>query len=347
MSQPPPIRLACHADRRGISTVAVVAAVVVVVVACLLAVMLTADRNPPPMDLEAAQARVEELGQMLTQAIENNRDTSALLETSSRLVRELPDFAPAHVVHGQLLMHNGQLEPAAAALRESLRLSPDNAQAHSLLGSVFIKLNDLPAARSNFDLAISLNKTNPEYRVKLADALVKQGDDAAAEAAALDALRLNSEYHPAYALLSQVYENRQQLDMAQQQMAKAIAALPGEQEATRVQYVRRRAAMLRRANRPEEALDVLNALPREQLYTMEVGEDLARTYGMLSQPLAMGLFYDTLSGMEPTNPEPAALAAAWYLWAGEVELARGMVAELQRISPRHPELPELLKQLRP
>jgi len=332
---------------RGVSAIAVVAALVILAVAVLAAVLLLGgDDGPRKPDKQRATEQVQTLGQKLSLAIQNQRDTRPLLAPAAALVERYPDFPPAYTLHGQVLMTLGRLEAAAKQMRTALEIGGEDAQTRALLGGVYLKLGDHDAARSNYQAAISLENENPEHRVKLANLEYEAGNLEAAKRAALDALALDSSRHQAYALLSQVYEKQGEPSMAAQQMQKALAVLGGEQEQTRVGYVRRRAAMLRRMNRPGDALAALRQLPPQMLLTMELAEDFERTYGMMGEPMLVAMHYEELSRIEPVNPAPLAAAARWYLKAGDDESARQMVQRLRRLSPRHPDLPALVEKLK-
>jgi len=333
------------AAARGASSVLVVVVIVVVIAAAIAVGVLTQTRGPAAPDPAKAQADIELLAQKLSLAIQNQRDTRVLLEPAKQLAQRYEGFASAHTLYGQALMHNGQLRPAAAQLRQALALEPDHAQAHALLGAVHIQLEAYDAARSNLQQAISLDDQNPAHRVKLANLELLAGDLPAAERAALDALRLNSKQHQAYVVLSHVAEQRKQLDLAQQQMGKAIDALPGEEEANRIAYVRRRAKLLRRDNRPQDALAALRALPPQLLFRMEVADDTAVTYGMMSQPASAAQVYVSVLHIQQVNDRAMAEAARWYLKAGLRDEAREMVERLTRVNPRYPDLNDLRRQL--
>ncbi len=324
-----------------------IAALVVVAVVVLALVLLSGDGGPRAFDPEQAREDVETVGQKLSLAIQNERDTRPLLAPAAKLVERYPGFAPAYTLHGQVLMTIGRLDEAGREMRTALELGGEDAQTRALLGAVYLKLHDHDAARTNFQAAISLDKDNPEHRVKLANLEYEAGNYDAAQRAALDALALDSSRHQAHALLSQVYEKRGEPSLAEQQMVKALAVLGGEEEATRLTYVRRRAAMLRRMNDPQAALAALRELPPQDLFNMDIAPDFERTYGMMGQPELVALYYDEISRIEPLNPEPFAAAATWYLKAEDPDAARLMVQRLQRLSPRHPALPELQKQLKP
>lgn len=339
--------MATDARSRAISTPVVVAAVVIVAVGVLAGALLLGGGGPREPDPDAAQEQVQTLGQKLSLAIQHKRDVRPLLKPAAKLVEAHPDFAPAHTLEAQVLMAAGELKPAAAKLRRSLELGGEDAQVRSLLGAIHMKLGDRDAARSNYQAAISLDKDDPEHHVKLANLEYEAGDLEAAKRAALDALQANSAAHQAHMLLSQVYEQRGEPDLAQQQMVKALEVLGGEEEDTRVAYVRRRAAMLRRANRPEDALAALRELPAEFLYTMDIAPDVERTYGMMGQPMLAAAYYETLSSLEPMNPAPAAAAARWHLRADDPDAARAMLERVQRLDPRHPQLNELRRELDP
>jgi len=128
-------------------------------------------------------------------------------------------------------------------------------------------------------------------------------------------------------------------------MTKAIEALADENETDRVAYVRRRAKLLRRDNRPQDALAALRALPPELLFRMDVVDDTAVTYGMMSQPASAAQVYVSLLHIQQVNDRAMAEAAKWYLKAGLRDEAREMVDQLTRINPRYPDLNDLREKL--
>ncbi|MFH1808123.1 MAG: tetratricopeptide repeat protein [Pseudomonadota bacterium] len=82
-------------------------------------------------------------------------ETAAALATLRHLGADLPD-ARLRALEGRILHAAGQLDEAALALADSLRLDPGQADVHTQLGSILFEQGQLPAAQAALDQGLAL-----------------------------------------------------------------------------------------------------------------------------------------------------------------------------------------------
>lgn len=107
-----------------------------------------------------------------------------------RAVTLQPEFAEAHLAQGQILLREGKLDEAAAALQTTLKLRPDDAEAHYTLGNVWQRKGETEAAIVEYQTAIKLAPGNPETHNALGAVLRRKGEAEAAQAEFREAQRL-------------------------------------------------------------------------------------------------------------------------------------------------------------
>ncbi|HYP91317.1 MAG TPA: tetratricopeptide repeat protein, partial [Polyangiaceae bacterium] len=73
-----------------------------------------------------------------------------------------PDFAPALMERGQLLLIQGKAEAASSALERAVQLAPRHAEAQSALGVALLALGRAKESLAYFERAAALDRDNPE-----------------------------------------------------------------------------------------------------------------------------------------------------------------------------------------
>lgn len=298
--------------------------------------------NPPsPVESQAFVDELAELGDRLAQVMDNQRDTQPLIERAEALAIRYPDSAEAHMLHGQILMYSGRLDPAIKALQRSLEVDPKQADIHRLIASGAMQMDRLEVARQHYEKALDLEPDNSQNALFLANVEFKLAQFDKAVKTLQGAIRRDSQLAGAYALLSDIYVEQGKTKLAMDQIERAIEATPAEKTNSIVVYTLKRAALLRQDNQPAESLAVLDALPREVQYRPDVLRDTATSWGMLGKPMMAAELYEKVLTVDPSNDYAAAEAARWWIKADDVEAAARNLKTLRRINPRHPEIPEL------
>ena len=301
-------------------------------------------------DRSKAIAELESWEQQLEAAIKPGQNLAAVISGAIELVERYPAFAPARLLLGHCLLSAARFEPAYEQFEESLRLDPRQPEVHLNAGTVAAQLGRLDDARRHYSEAVGLDTGNSRYRVHLAFLSIKQGRHDEARRGLLGALRIDSSLHQAHAGLSDVFAKQNKIGPALDRIGRALELLDDQEQNTRVIYTRKRAALLRRLNQPDEALAVLTQMVDDMreaaLGDPGVSQDLARCWAMMGQPEKAAAHYEWLLYQDPSNDHAAARAAHWNLKAGSPEAARRNLQDLRRINPRSPALPELERELR-
>lgn len=304
-----------------------------------------AAKAKPAFDEARAMAELDRLQQLLARAAEEKRDAAPLVAEAGRLADRYPDWAPARLAYGKFLLFVHREEESLKQLERALELNPADADTHRLAGSVAMKLDRPIDAQRHFAQAVGLEPRNASGRVLLATSLARQDRVDDARKLLLEALKLDSSLHQAHFVLAELYIQQNKTNLALDQVNRALELL-GDDPPTRSAYLRKKAAYLRRANRPEEALAVLRELKPEKLVEPDASEELAQTFMMMGQPEAAARHYEQVLFLNPIAEWAAVAAAEYRLKAGQPDKAREHVDTLRRINPRSPRLAELERAIR-
>lgn len=294
-----------------------------------------------PADAQTVSAELAELGDRFAQTMDNQRDAGQLIDRIDRFLADHPDAADAYTLRGQALIYAGRPEEALKSFERSLELAPRQAGVRVLAGTTAMGLERYQEALKHYETALSIEPGNGINAIYLANVQQKIGQDDEAVATLLTALRRDSGLHGAYALLSDIYTKQNKLAMAMDQIGRAIETAPEVNVSARTAYTVKRAALLRRDNRPAEAIAALEALPPEARLRPEVLRDTATGWAMLGKPAMAAELYERVLAVDPSSDTAAAGAARWWVKAGNPDAAKRNLQALRRINPRHEAVNEL------
>lgn len=304
----------------------------------------TGDPASVAFDPAAANSELEALGQKVNAALADGAVSQVLAQEVRTFVDRYPDFAPARTLYAQTLMVSGDASAAYQQLERSLALDPGQPQIHDLAAALAEKLGRHDRVGWHYSQAIALDPQRVDYRLKLANVYLRQRAFDRARELILQALRLDSDQHLAYAMLADLYASQGKLDLALDEIQKAIDHTPVAHRARQIGYIRTRAAFLRRANRPQEALQVLNSLGPQERLDPPILADLALCWSMLGQPQKAALEYEAAFEAQPTRALWAVEAARWQLKAGNQPAAAAHLATARALDPSAPGLTQLQAQ---
>ncbi len=299
-----------------------------------------------PWDPNVAKSRYQKVKQDLDDAISHSTLGPGDLDEARRFAEQYPHLAAAHSLLGQALYYDNQLAPAYEELMASLELDRQQAAVENLAGEIALRLGKPDDSLKHFSHAVDLEPSNQGYRLRLAEAYLDRHDMDRARTLLLESIRVAPRSAQAYALLSELYTQENKLPMAEAQIAKAITLLPDDQKQYRVVYTRKEAALLRRDNRPGDALRLLESLPIKDRDKADVIEDLALCWAMLGKPDKGADLYEHALKANRGDWRLAAGAAIWWLKAGDRDAARRNLNQLEKIDPDLPVVKELEAKLR-
>ena len=298
-------------------------------------------------DQNAAAIELDELQQWFNEVASENGPVGAVTDAAQRLVERYPKYDAAHTLLGQVLVYQGRFEEAYERFKLSLTLNGQQPELHLLAGTLSLKLNQIDKATGHYSMAVGLDATNSRYRVHLAQAYIKQHKYEEARAALLEALRIDSSMHGAYALLADLYAQQNRSALAITQIQRAIEQTPVSERATQVIYIRRKSQLFRRNNQPDEALMALGTLTALERADPQIMKEIALCWSLQNQPENAATMYEQAMVQNPTHWPLVAEAARWRIKAGNTDIARKHLTTLRQINPRAQAIAELEAQLSP
>jgi len=301
-----------------------------------------------PTDAERAQARkqaakqVQTLQQQFLNVINAGRDPTDLVEQGKQIVTAHPNFVPARKLLGQIMLRSRKFRAGYEQLDTALSLDEKaRPKLQQLAGTLALQLGRFEPALTHYREAVSLSENKPKYRIGLAKALIETRQLDEARQQLLKTLEQDSSMHLAHGVLASLYRKQNKLGLARQHVRKAIELLPKKKSDQKAIYVARRASLLRRANRWDEAITVLRDLPTKQQYRPNVLREMALNWNLLDKPANAAIIYGKALNVKPRSEAIAAGAVRWALKAGLTQRARRHLEALRRINPRSEALQKL------
>ncbi len=300
--------------------------------------------DPVSSRWDPAQARqeLEPLQQRFAGAVEARaKGLKPIIDALEEFLTRYPRYAPGHTLMGQVLLKNGQSGPAIEHLTLSLELDGQQPEVHILAGTVEYQNRRFDRAQHHYSMAVGLAPSQLRYRLHLAQAQIRLKQYDEARRGLLEALRIDSSSHEAYATLADLYATQNKLTLALSMIHKALENTPVAQRDRRVTYTLRQAQLLRRDNQPQEALLALQSLNAIEQDTEPVLENTALCWAMMDRPEEAAAVYERALASDPTAWRHAAAAARWRIQAGQKQAAHAHLETLRKINPRADQLEEL------
>ena len=303
---------------------------------------ITADSVP--FDEAKALMEYQQVGEVFTHAVGNRTDLGPVRDAVRRLIERYPQFVPAQTLYAQVLLKRGDFSEAYDQFQHSLELDGEQAEIHLVAGSIAYQLKRFDRAKHHYSMAIGLNASKPTYRLHLARVHLQLNQLDEARDLIFEALNLDSSLHMAYGLLADVYLKQNKTQLALSQIQRAIDHVQSGTRQILVHYIRKKAFVLRRDNRPGDALVILQNLhPDEQTEPLVI-EDMALCWSMTGQFDKAAEQYDHALADNLTDSLLLIGAARWHIKAGHHQIARKLVDRLQYHDPSNPAIPKLLSQ---
>ncbi|MGH2542035.1 MAG: tetratricopeptide repeat protein, partial [Ardenticatenaceae bacterium] len=138
-----------------------------------------------------------------------------------------PEYGPAWLLLGQLLIERGEIEAALEVLTQALMLAPDDAAAHVALGDAQRRTGEIEEARTHFQTALALDAQNADAHVQLARLLSREGDTDSAMDEFHHALRIDPDHLQAHFYLGLACQRLRHLNKAAVHLRHVVDASPG------------------------------------------------------------------------------------------------------------------------
>jgi tetratricopeptide (TPR) repeat protein len=252
---------------------------------------------------------VLELGR---QAIKNNKAELAAKELGAGVER-FPNDQPLRLAYAEALLAQGKFADAYEQYDRAVAFGEDKAPYRFAAGMAAMKAGLDDQAEAQWLKARELDKASPQYPLFLAQLQRKKGRNADARANLMIAVALDPNLAVAWGSLAAIALDENHTGPALQHAEKAAKLDP-----TNPLWRVLQAKVLRRENRPREALDLVLAIPEfDRANDATIIEEIAACHGMLGDPRAASEEYVKASEGSPENAEFAYQAALWLQRAGD------------------------------
>lgn len=208
----------------------------------------------------------------------------------------------------------------------ALAIGPQEPEIEFLAGTLASSIGKDDRALEHFSMARAAEPGSAQIALYLGVTQHRLGMVEEAKASLLAAIKLDEQNAEAPAVLAQIALNENQTELALRYVRRAREIDP-EQLVHRILEAR----ILRRQNKPEEALTLMLALPKEQLYEPAVLEICSGCMGLLSRPGDAAALYDEALVVKPGDAELAFQAAQWHERAGGADLALQRAKQAQML----------------
>jgi len=220
------------------------------------------------------------------------------------------------LAYAEVLLDLKRVPEAYEQYEAALAIGPRTPEIEFLAGTLASSIGRDDRALEHFSMARTAEPGSAEIALYLGVTQHRLGQVAEAKTSLLAALKLDEQNPVAPAVLAQIALDENQSELALRYIRRSRDVDPG-QLAHRILEAR----ILRRLNKPEEALTLMMALPKDQLHQPAVLELCAGCLGLLSRPAEAAALYDEARVTSPTDAELAFQSAIWHERAGDMAAA--------------------------
>lgn len=255
-----------------------------------------------------------------------------------KLLEKHPDDPMGHELMGEALIALRETAEAREHIERAVELNPSRPDLRLLAGIFAEKSGELDRAEQHYARAASLAPGQAKYRMYLAQVMLRKNELGRAQMQLLKARELDSSLPQIHGMLGQIAARRGNLNVGLEQVEKAIEAAE-EGSSNWVSFMAMKAQYLRRANKPQAALDVLRELPPEEQQKEEVVAHFAYTYMQMGEPEKAGAVWAELFSLKPDSARAAAEAGLCFVRAGAVDQAQRYLGLAERVGGQtHPKV---------
>lgn len=282
---------------------------VVVGGAWALKVALTAPTAQSAGSQQAAAPAPESLDQALMAAREYIRQNKAgsAIAILQAAAEKWPHEQAVRLLYGEALLSVGRGLDAYEQYDQAIHIGPDNPEYRHVAGTIAGAIGRLNEAEMHYLAAQQMDRSNPKYPLYLAQVQRKQGMVDEARANLVLATNLDPTLGVAWASLAAIAldENRPSVALGYIKRAREV-------EPERLEWRLMEARALLRENRPEQAAELLLAVPAaERLRSPAALKELGSALGLLGRTSEAAAMYVEAVSANPDDPEIAYEAALW------------------------------------
>jgi tetratricopeptide (TPR) repeat protein len=272
---------------------------------------------------------------------------------AERLVRALPfpgptyalEFGRNYLSYGALFFQHGYLDQAEASFQQALRDDPSSAEALYGIGSVYLNQNKNAAARETFERTVKLPAnypgTLPDAWNNLGVIATREGHIDDSVACFLQALQLNPHHLLSLDNLGNAYRAQKRWEDARKILERALEVAPQDAEAN--YSLGMVFAQTDDTVKAEEHLQ--RALQARPVYP-EALNNLGVLYLVTRRRDQAVARFEQCIRVSPSFDQAYLNLARVYALEGARDKARGVLLDLLKEHPGHPQATQLLEQLR-
>ncbi len=256
------------------------------------------------------------------QASEEFAKAEAVLRAA---VEEHVDDQALRLAYAEVLLNLERAADAYEQYEAALAIGPQDAAIEFQAGTLASSIGKPERALEHFSMARAAEPGSAEIALYLGVTQHRLGLVDEAKVSLLAAVKLDDEEPVAPAVLAQIALDENEPDLALRYIRRSREIDP-----TQLAHRILEARILRRLNKPEEALTLMLALPKEQLHEPVVLEICSGCMGLLGRPADAAALYEEALAAQPTNADLAFQAAQWHERAGDTEaaLAKAKMAQM-------------------
>jgi tetratricopeptide (TPR) repeat protein len=274
------------------------------------------------------------------------------LSDAERLARALPfpsatdslEFGRNYLSYGALFFQRGYLDQAEASFQQALRDDPASAEALYGIGSVYLNQNKNAAARGVFERAVKLPAnypgTLPDAWNNLGVIATREGHVDDSVASFLQALRVDPHHLLSLDNLGNAYRVQKRWDDARKVLERALEVAPQDAEAN--YSLGMVFAQTDDTVKAEEHLQ--RALKSRPVYP-EALNNLGVLYLVTQRRDQAVASFEQCIRVTPSFDQSYLNLARVYALEGARDQARGVLLDLLKQHPGHPQATQLLEQL--
>lgn len=279
-----------------------------------------AQESEQAMELDSAEgmnagiAATESIEEILgaVQVYVRNKQNAQALTVLEHAVSQYAGDQELRFALGDLYMIENMHEQAYGQYIAGIGIGPSNAVAEFTAGTLANMLGQPDLAVKHYGLSMGMDPTNPDTPMFLAAIEMKLNRLSDAKRNLAIAGKLAPDNARLFAMRSEIALRENKLTIALDQIRKARVIEPDT-----LGWVLQEARVLKRDRKPQEAMNLIFALPEEQLEVIEASMILAECYGMLGRPGDAASRLIDVAGKNPNDAKLAFDVALWLERAGE------------------------------
>jgi Tfp pilus assembly protein PilF len=231
-------------------------------------------------------------------------------------VEEHVEDQALRLAYAEVLLDLEKTDLAYQQYQAALAIGPRDSMIEFNAGTLAMATSQPERALEHYSMARAADPTNAEIALFLGAVQQQLGLTNEAKASLLSSMQLDDSRAEAAAMLAQMSLDENDTSLALRYIRQARVAEP-----TQIAHRILESRVLRRMNKPDEALTLLMALPPEQLYNPMILDICGACFGLIGKATDAAQLYEDAMNFDTSEPEFAYQAALWNERAGDTKRA--------------------------